>query len=235
MSAGSALLGILQWSRAFLPGCGAGWVCLAAWAGISPEEDLIWIIQQLVGKTILPGSVIDLTLKQRWRSGGGCEEIHMDATVKYTVIGGAKEKERSRHWWETVMKSLQEFAWIHHPRFNNTALHNASLQSAPKLITRLLSSSITSFNALLLCGLTSVFTQSSQSLLAQPSLRHHRHHPCHSGVCGCARQHSVASLSKALSLTLATTTFFKASAGLFLGLAVIQSENTTKHNKNKNN
>lgn len=39
-------------------------VCLAGWAGISPEEVVGWIIQQLVGKTILLGSTIDLTLKQ---------------------------------------------------------------------------------------------------------------------------------------------------------------------------
>lgn len=225
MSAGSALLGILRWSRVSLPGCGAGCVCLAAWAGISPEEVLTWIIQQLVGKTILLGSVIDLTLKRCWRSGGGCEEIHTDVTVKYTVIGGAKEKRRSRHWWEAVMKGLQEFAWIHHPRFNNTALHNAFLQSAPKLITRPLSSSLTSFYASLLCGLTSVFTQSSQSSLAHPSLCHCRHHSAGLSV-----------LSKALGLTLATTfhwtTFFKKiSTGLILGLTVIQSENTTKQNR----
>lgn len=39
-------------------------ICLAGWAGISPEGVLTWIIQQLVGKTILLGSAIDLTLKQ---------------------------------------------------------------------------------------------------------------------------------------------------------------------------
>lgn len=44
-----------QWARCF---------CLAGWAGISPEEVVGWIIQQLVGKTILLGSTIDLTLKQ---------------------------------------------------------------------------------------------------------------------------------------------------------------------------
>lgn len=45
------------------PGLQTGCVCLTGWAGISPEEVLAWIIQQLVGKTILLGSAIDPTLQ----------------------------------------------------------------------------------------------------------------------------------------------------------------------------
>lgn len=47
-------------------------ICLAGRAGISPEKAVAWIIQQLVGKTILHGSAIDLTVKQ-------CQHYSLDS------------------------------------------------------------------------------------------------------------------------------------------------------------